>query len=514
MILPKRNDYIFAQTNVVALNQPSKRLTYSLISLGISFEAGLLGMIGLGNLTQQVGFYLGLSLVLFLIFILATRQVLKITGDEKARPDVALLVILFFAVLFRLTLVFAAPSLSTDQFRYIWEGRLVTQGLSPYQFAPNDPQLLPYRSEIWPIVQQKEYTSPYPPLSLLIGAVEYKLFGESLLGPKITAVFFDLLACLLLVWLLSRYGLAKRRIIFYAWCPLPILEFGISGHNDAPMLCLLLLAVGLAHKRRPLLSAWVLGLACLAKFTPIVGLPIFLVVWAGYQTGQAKWDWRQAFRPRLWIYPALTIGTVVIGYLPFLLIGRGALGSILEYTGTWLDNEGLVYQIAYQLGGIYIAKILSLVLLVGGVGVLAFHPRLVVELSLPRRLMLTTGLTLLVTSAVHSWYVTWILIFVPLVYGEGFKNWDRAWLLFGALVQLPYLDYQHDPQFWFREWIRPLQYWPLHLLIILNVYQWWRKRPRFSSEKARRPEPDMMADNANHFTFQNSKEIKPNDPNG
>jgi hypothetical protein len=450
-----------------------------LLIVGIIFESGLLALLGLENLTTQAGVYVGIAFILSGLFGLAVWFSFRTPTVSKEQLRLTLAVIIFFAVLFRLTSLFIAPTLSTDEFRYIWEGKLVTQGLSPYQYPPNAPALVAYRDEIWPLVQQKETASPYPPLAQLIGAVQNQLFGESLLGPKIVAVFFDLLNCLALLWLLRLYKLDLRRVMLYAWCPLPILEFGISGHNDAPMLFLLLLAIGLAVRRKPGLSAVLLGLAALAKFTALFGLPLFLVTWWQAKSGKAKqafprWNWQKLFQAGIWVYPLLTFGVIVAGYLPFLVIGGGAVGSLFEYTGSWRDNDSLVFQLVADFLGLGVAKVGSLIVLGLGGCLLAFHPRLAVELSLPRRLMLLFGLTLLVASTVHPWYVSWLLVLLPLVYRQGFKYWDLGWLLFAALVQLPYLTYAGDGSSY--RWSKPLEYLPLYFLIALDLFKWWRNR--------------------------------------
>jgi hypothetical protein len=459
---------------------------YLLILTGIIIESGLLFLIILGNLTAQVGGYVAVTWAMFGVFWLAAALVLARFRSTQ-RPDPALIqpgrrtfeptlaVIIFFAVLFRLTSLFIAPTLSTDQFRYTWEGRLVTLGVSPYQYAPDAPALAPYHSPIWPLVQQRATASPYPPLSQLIGAGEYLLLGDSLLGPKLAATLFDLLICLALLWLLKMYGMDARRLILYAWCPLPIIEFGQSGHNDAAMLFLLAVAVGLAVRKRPGFSAFVLGLACLAKFTPLFGLPLFMVAWRNPKEQNSGWNWQAALRPANWRYPLLTVGVVIAGYIPFLIIGGGTIGSIFEYTGSWLDNENLIYQVVNQFVGALPAKIMSVAVLGTAVALLSFHPRLALELSLPRRLMLVFGVTLLVASTVHTWYLSWILLFVPLVYGsKNFKGWDNGWMLAAALLELPYLTYNGNMALY--GWIRPLEYWPLHLLVGWNVFSWWRAK--------------------------------------
>ena len=464
----------------------SKALLYLLIAGGLVFEAGLLLLIMLGNLTQQAGWYLAVYAALFLVFglvcawVFKRNKLAKLSGSETR---VGLLIILFFAALFRVTVIFVAPTLSTDQFRYTWEGRLITLGFSPYRYAPNDPTLLPFRDDFWPLVQQKETASPYPPLAQLTAVSEYALSGESLLAPKIAAVLFDLLDCAALVWLLGLLKKERWRVILYAWCPLPIIEFGLSGHNDAPMLFFLLLAVGLSLQRKPGLAAITLGLACLAKFTPLFVLPLFLVGWQAARQAQSipkgkniTWGWRSVLNWRIVIYPLLTLLVVIVGYAPLLILGQGAIGSILEYTGNWHDNEALLFSFLNNLAGAGIAKLLTIAILGASVMLLSFHPVLSQAFSLPRRMMLILGLTLLVASTVHPWYVTWIVILLPLVLGEqfgagfSFKWWDVAWLLYSALGQLPYLTYAGDGSAYI--WASPLEFLPLYVAAGWTLWRW------------------------------------------
>ncbi len=435
--------------------------------------------------------------LLFGLFGLACWQVLRqisqptpVASNALPAEGLTLLVILGFAALFRMTVVGAPSSLSTDQFRYIWEGRLVSAGLSPYQYAPNDPAIVAYRSEVWPLVQQRETSSPYPPLAQLIGAVQYQLFGENLLGPKFVAIFFDGLVCLTLVWLLVIYRLDRRRLILYAWCPLPVIEFGISGHNDAPMLLFLLLAIGLAARHRPALSAAVLGLACLAKFTPLFGLPLFVIVWqhsCSRSISSPRWRWWSALHPAAWGYPALTLGVIMAGYIPLVILGNGAIGSLLEYTSSWHANDALFFQQVDLYFGLQAAKALSLFIIALAVSLLSLHGRLALNLSLPRRLILVLGIILLVASTVHPWYVTWVLVLLPLVYQEDeFSLVDKAWLLFAGLVQLVYLTYNGDEKPF--SWIKPLEYWPVYLLVSYNIIRvWLRKGPAYSKSEPEQP---------------------------
>ena len=45
----------------------------------------------------------------------------------------------------RLALLFVEPYLSTDIYRYIWDGRVQAAGINPYRFVPNAPELAQLR---------------------------------------------------------------------------------------------------------------------------------------------------------------------------------------------------------------------------------------------------------------------------------------------------------------------------------------------------------------------------------
>src|SRR5262249_22001110 len=49
--------------------------------------------------------------------------------------------LLLAGALFRATVLFKAPDLSEDLYRYLWDGHVARTGISPYRYAPNDPAL-------------------------------------------------------------------------------------------------------------------------------------------------------------------------------------------------------------------------------------------------------------------------------------------------------------------------------------------------------------------------------------
>lgn len=79
------------------------------------------------------------------------------------------------AIVLRCLLLPAAPS--DDVSRYLWEGKLVRAGVSPYAQAADAEVVRGYRDAQWALMNHKDRGTAYPPLAELafagIGAVAY-----------------------------------------------------------------------------------------------------------------------------------------------------------------------------------------------------------------------------------------------------------------------------------------------------------------------------------------------------
>ena len=250
------------------------------------------------------------------------------TFQRKQFPANALLIILIGGALFRLVLVpLDPPRLSTDVYRYIWDGRLQGAGINPYLYVPVDPRLAGLRDDyIYPNINRKEYAHTiYPPVAQIFFFVVTQV-TQSVPGFKGALVLLDLLTMGLVAATLRAIGQPAERVIVYAWHPLPIFEFAGSGHIDALMICFIALAL-FAHTRRKFgIAGCALGAATLVKFIPVILLP------AIYK----KWDKK---------FPIAFAITIIVCYLPYLLgAGAGVLGFLPQYAKEeGLQNGGRYY---------------------------------------------------------------------------------------------------------------------------------------------------------------------------
>jgi hypothetical protein len=114
-------------------------------------------LIGLGILQVIIQLYLieahrhnRFYPILILLLISGIPFVLAVwwTFRRKEFPARTLLIIFIGGVLFRLIFVpLDPPRLSTDIYRYIWDGRLQGAGVNPYLYVPVDPRLAELRDD-------------------------------------------------------------------------------------------------------------------------------------------------------------------------------------------------------------------------------------------------------------------------------------------------------------------------------------------------------------------------------
>ncbi len=257
---------------------------------------------------------------LLLIFAAGGAGIWAALGNaDGCDPRGALIVILVGALLMRLGLLFVEPYLSTDIYRYIWDGRVQASGINPYRYVPSAAEVSHLRdAAIFPNINRADYAvTIYPPAAQAIFLAMTRL-GESVLVMKAGLLAFEAATIALLLALLARLDMTPTRIVAYAWHPLPVWEIAGNGHIDIAMCALLMAGVLLFLHGRTLLAGVAVTLGALVKPTALLALP---VLWR-------PWSWR---------LPFVVVLTAVLAYLPYLSVGGGVLGYLWGY----IDEEGL-----------------------------------------------------------------------------------------------------------------------------------------------------------------------------
>lgn len=264
-------------------------------------------------------------IVLFAVCGLSAYTASRVDPGRAERS--ALVIILCAAAAMRLGLLAADPYLSSDIYRYVWDGRVTAAGINPYRFVPNAPELQPLRdAAIWPHINRADTAvTIYPPAAqgFFLGVTR---FGESVIAMKIGLLVFEAIAVAALLLHLKRQAMPLTRIAAYAWHPLPIVEIAGNGHADAVMSTLLILGLLVYFRGRTLLAGVIVTLGALVKPTALLALPVF-------------------WRPWGWRLPLAVAATIGIAYLPFLSVGWGALGFVPGY----IQEEGLATGDGFRL---------------------------------------------------------------------------------------------------------------------------------------------------------------------
>jgi len=199
----------------------------------------------------------------------------------RGRPRPLGLAVVAGVALSMQTLAVLAPyALSSDVFSYAMYGRIfAVHGASPYLEAPIRYATDPY----YPFVYWMHVPSFYGPLWTILSGWIVQAAGEEV-GTAV--LLFRLLqaACALgaavAVFLCLRRSDPERALVgavLVGWCPLVVVESGLSSHNDMLMALLLVVGLVLARGRRPILSIASVGavvLAGLVKLTALALLPL------------------------------------------------------------------------------------------------------------------------------------------------------------------------------------------------------------------------------------------------
>ena len=398
----------------------------------------LLGLIGFGALLLVCELYLvgahrenRFYWVLFWLLMAGIPFGLAVWWTYRCQkfPRPALLLILIGGALFRLILLpLDPPRLSTDIYRYIWDGRVQAAGINPYLYLPVDPELAKLRDEsIYPNINRKTYAHTiYPPVAQIFFYLVTRV-TQTVPGFKAAIVLIDLVTMGIVVATLRATGLPAERVIVYAWHPLPIFEFGASGHIDALMICFIAIALFARARERYGIAGIALGAATLVKFIPVVLLP------AVYR----RWD------KKLPVAYALTIG---LCYLPYVAAGAHVLGFLPKYA----EEEGLQSGARY-----YLLDLINYIL--GWCGV-------VHELPVP----VFTGIALAGLGAIALWAFWWQPAFQP----DDRKS--RTGWLFPAFVLAVGFSILLSPYYpWYYSWLALfLCFIPGSPVLLLTLIAW------------------------------------------
>ena len=358
------------------------------------------------------GLSLGVYLVLSIFYLISARIV------TLHPPSVNLSVFIILAALvFRIAAWTQPPLFSDDVFRYRFEGQMQSYGFNPYLVRPSDSTSSRFKDAAWGHVVAKDVRAGYGPMVERIEDWNYRLAARLSPDPfqqahwfKLPAALFDL-GCLFLLW-----RLAPERLLFYAWCPVVVIEFWGNGHNDAIPLFFILAAILADRGGRSWLAFSLLGFAIAAKWWPAVLLLAF--------TGRG---WK-----RIGLWPLAALPLVLWGFPYWDNLTENAL-FMTGFVGGWRNNDSLFGLIAQCFDNPYHAKYFIFALIAASAAVIGFMKK-----PLAWRVMATMIALLLLSSNCHVWYLTWLAALLPMARSYA----AVAWISLVPIFHFSQLEYK------------------------------------------------------------------------
>lgn len=381
----------------------------------------------------------------------------------------------------RAIFIFTIPNLSQDFYRFLWDGRLLIEGINPYLSTPDS-----FASLGMTIPQSQElingmgtlnasHYSNYPPVSQLIYAIAALLAGKSILGSviiiRVLLIAADIGTLLFGKKLLEKLQIPKYYIFWFFLNPFIIIELTGNLHLEGVMVFFLVGALYFMVVKKWLWSAVFLGLSVSTKLIPLLFLPLLLPYFL------SQFPSKVSAIKKLLLYYVMVFVTVLVLFLPFL--SEAFLQNFSTTINLWFTNFEFNSSVYYLIRWVgfetvgwniigTVGKILPVITLLF-ILYLSFFRK---AKDLARLLVLMLFgfcFYLLLSTTVHPWYLT-----IPLVLSIFTKY--RFMLIWSFVIVLSYAAYGEAG---FKEnlWLVGLEY-----VVVIGVFVWevfWKKPTAF-----------------------------------
>ena len=382
------------------------------------------------------------------IFILSSAIYLFISWyifkNEVRTKDVYLLI--FLALLLRLSFISTTPIGSDDVYRYMWDGKIQSNGINPYLYTPIDEHLNSFHSDLLPAALNfKEMKTIYFPLSQWLFYTGYKLSGESVWGYKLLLFLFEMLTLAAIFLLTRKMKIDLKYSLLYALCPLSIFQFGIDAHLDGFGLPILLFSLYFYLDNKKILSAIFLGLSLSIKPVGLVIIPIFFLN-----------EKNILDKIKIAVIPFIAF---FVQFIPYITT-TNPFEAFFIFTKNWYFN-GFVFNIFNTIfSNNQTSRLICGILLVVSLIPLYYSKKALVE-----KIYFALMLLMIFSPVVHPWYIAWIAILLPIAKMKSGVYFIAASSL-TAFTILNYQLYGIWKDYWF---VMIIEYVPLLFLFFFEL---------------------------------------------
>ncbi len=370
--------------------------------------------------------------------------------NRQKASQLNLLLILAFALLFRLIGFFTFPVLEDDFYRFLWDGYMFASTGSPYGLPPSGffgQELSAQYNDVLDTINYPDSATIYGPTNQWLFYLSYLIAPGELWPLKIVVAVSDILVLLLLMKRASSMA-----FILYAWSPLVIKEFIISLHPDIWGSMLVFLALIAFQSRRHYLVGSLLALAAGVKLFALVIVPFLLL-----------WHWRA------WV--SFT-GIAILIALPFGVREAWLPDGLSTMSANWIFNAPL-YEIASNFITMSQVKmgLLSLFIVVGAsYGIRWLLQQIKRPNTLPSpipKIDLILGLFFVCLPVFNPWYLIWLIPFAAL------RNqcwvWVASIMLFLAYATGINLNNEQLAYYEHPNWILVVEFGTIFIVLAIEL---------------------------------------------
>ena len=392
------------------------------------------------------------------------------------------------AILFRLVFLFAIPNLSQDFYRFIWDGRIILEGLNPYLSLPE----IFIQQGVHPIAEASNlyagmgemngshYTN-YPPINQLCFLIAALFASKSIFGSVVVLRIIIILADLGILYfgkkLLERLNLPIKNIFWYALNPFIIIEMTGNLHFEPVMLFFLIWSLYKLHQQKWAWAAVLLACSVSVKLIPLLFLPLFFQWFVKPNEDNKKSNTIFAVITKLVSFYTITLATIIILFLPFY--SSEFIENYSNSVGLWFRNfefNASFYFLFREIGYLFrgyneiaiigkIAPVLTILFLV----IITFFRKNKSMVQLITALLFGLCFYYFTTTTVHPWYLA-----TPLILSVFTKyRFPVVWTL---VIIFSYQAYANNP--WKENlYFVALEYFILYSFLIFELrknYQYYK----------------------------------------
>ena len=334
----------------------------------------------------------------------------------------------YLAFGFRVIFILAIPNLSQDFYRFIWDGRMILEGINPYLFTVES-----FISQgKFPVAEGLElragmgdlnasHFTNYPPINQLCFAIAGLFAGKSILGSvfvlRLLIIAADFGTLHFGKKLLEKLKLPAHNIFWYILNPFIIIELTGNLHFEGVMIFFLIWSLYLLYVGKWQYSAVVLALSISVKLIPLIFLPLFFQ-WFLKRNDHKKEVSTALNLTRLIGFYAVVIITTLLLFGPFY--SSEFISNYSKTVALWFQNfefNGSLYYIAREIGYLFrgyneiaIIGTIMPILVVLFVLIMTFFRKNKTPIELITAMLLVLSFYYFTTTTVHPWYVATLLI--------------------------------------------------------------------------------------------------------